>query len=50
MTDTEVSEPQGPRKPGGLQHILFSGITALYFVYLYYRLNGPDVREGFLPG
>ena len=46
MTDTEVSEPQGPRKPGGLQRILFSGITALYFVYLYYRLNGPDVREG----
>ena len=32
--------------PGALQRIVFLGITALCFVYLYYRLNGAAVREG----
>ena len=46
MTETEAEEVAAPRKPGALQRIVFLGITALCFVYLYYRLNGAAVREG----
>ena len=46
MTETEADEVAAPRKPGALQRIVFLGITALCFVYLYYRLNGAAVREG----
>ena len=46
MTETEADEVAVPRKPGALQRIVFLGITALCFVYLYYRLNGAAVREG----
>ena len=46
MTETEAEEVGAPRKPGALQRIVFLGITALCFVYLYYRLNGAAVREG----
>ena len=46
MTETEADEVRAPRKPGALQRIVFLGITALCFVYLYYRLNGAAAREG----
>ena len=46
MTETEADEVAASRKPGALQRIVFLGITALCFVYLYYRLNGAAVREG----
>ena len=46
MTETEADEVAVPRKPDALQRIVFLGITALCFVYLYYRLNGAAVREG----
>ena len=45
MTETEADEVAAPRKPGALQRIVFLGITALCFVYLYYRLNGAAVRK-----
>jgi len=45
MTETEADEVAASRKPGALQRIVFLGITALCFVYLYYRLNGAAVRE-----
>ncbi len=35
-----------PRKPGLIARILFLALTALCFVYLYYRLNGAAAREG----
>ncbi len=46
MTDNEVDELEAPRKPSAIQRIIFLGITALCFVYLYYRLNGAAAREG----
>ncbi len=46
MTEAAADEVQGPRKPGALQRAVFLVITALCFVYLYYRLNGAAVREG----
>ena len=46
MTETEADEVAASRKRGALQRIVFLGITALCFVYLYYRLNGAAVREG----
>ena len=46
MTDVAAHDMQAPRKPGLLQRAIFMGITALCFVYLYYRLNGAAVREG----
>ena len=46
MTDAATQDMQAPRKPGLLQRVIFMGITALCFVYLYYRLNGAAVREG----
>ena len=46
MTETKADGVSTPRKPGALQRIVFLGITALCFVYLYYRLNGAAVREG----
>jgi hypothetical protein len=46
MTETEANEVNGPPKSGTLQRIIFLIITALCFVYLYYRLNGAAVREG----
>ena len=46
MTETEADEVSAPRKPGALQRIVFLGITAACFVYLYYRLNGAAAREG----
>ncbi len=46
MTDNEVDQLEAPRKPSAIQRIIFLGITALCFVYLYYRLNGAAAREG----
>ena len=46
MTETEAGELEAPRKPGALQRIVFLGITAACFVYLYNRLNGAAGREG----
>ena len=46
MTDSEANEPKAPRKTSALGRIVFLGITALCFVYLYNRLNGAAVREG----
>ena len=46
MTETEAGELDAHRKPGALQHIVFLGITAACFVYLYNRLNGAAGREG----
>ena len=46
MTDVAAHDMQAPHKPGLLQRAIFMGITALCFVYLYYRLNGAAVREG----
>ena len=46
MTDAAAQDMQAPRTPGLLQRVIFMGITALCFVYLYYRLNGAAVREG----
>ena len=42
---SEADELGAPRKPGALQRIVFLGITALCFVYLYNRLNGAADRE-----
>ena len=46
MTEVAARDMQAPRKPGLLQRAIFMGVTALCFVYLYYRLNGAAVREG----
>ena len=46
MTETEAGELEAPRKPGALQRIVFLGITAACFVWLYNRLNGAAGREG----
>ena len=55
MTDsTETELPEGadnnedkpsPRKQGPLGRVIFLGITAACFVYLYFRLNGAAARE-----
>ncbi|MCY4264695.1 MAG: hypothetical protein OXE78_07545 [Gammaproteobacteria bacterium] len=42
QTDT----PSAPKKQGQLGRVLFLGITATCFVYLYFRLNGAASREG----
>lgn len=42
----EDTNSNGQRKPGIAGRILFLGITAVCFAYLYYRLNGAAVREG----
>ena len=46
MTETEAGELEAPRKPGALHRIVFLGITAGCFAYLYIRLNGAAGREG----
>lgn len=45
-TESENEGTQAPRKQGPLGRIIFLGITAACFAYLYYRLNGAAVREG----
>ncbi len=45
-TESENEASQAPRKQGPLGRIIFLGITAACFAYLYYRLNGAAVREG----
>ena len=35
-----------PKKPGLGSRVLFLGLTAVCFAYLYYRLNGAAIREG----
>ena len=42
--ETESAMPQKKTSPAG--RILFLLITAMCFVYLYYRLNGAASREG----
>ena len=41
-------EPEDPvdslKKPSPIGRIIFLIITAICFVYLYYRLNGADIR------
>ena len=46
MTEPEANSPQKPRKTSPLQRVVFLVLTALCFVYLYYRLNGAAQREG----
>lgn len=54
MTDTSSQIPETSpvtdtpprRKPSALQRGIFLLLTALCFVYLYYRLNGAAMREG----
>jgi hypothetical protein len=46
MTDTETNELEAPRKPSALQRMVFLGITAGCFIYLYNRLNGAAGRDG----
>ena len=46
MTEAETDELKALREPSALRRIVFLGITALCFVYLYYRVNGAAVREG----
>ena len=46
MTETEAGDLEAPRKPSALQRIVFIGITAGCFVYLYNRLSGAAEREG----
>lgn len=57
MTDANIQTPDAPetpnaeqapqrRKPSALQRGLFLALTALCFIYLYYRLNGAAAREG----
>ncbi|MCG8413010.1 MAG: hypothetical protein MI746_02225, partial [Pseudomonadales bacterium] len=52
-TDTENTaetesgeETAAPKKQGLLGRVVFLGITAACFVYLYFRLNGAASREG----
>lgn len=45
-TEPETEAAPGKRKQGPLGRILFLGLTAACFAYLYYRLNGAAVREG----
>lgn len=52
-TDTEnageteqAEETPAPKKQGLLGRVVFLGITAACFVYLYFRLNGAASREG----
>ena len=46
MTEPKANSPQKPRKTSPLQRVVFLVLTALCFVYLYYRLNGAAQREG----
>lgn len=49
MTDASVAAPNGTpaaRKPSALQRLVFLGITALCFAFLYLRLSGAAEREG----
>jgi len=48
MTESEAETDgiKAPRKRSALWRIVFMGITALCFVYLYSRVNGAAVREG----
>ena len=46
MTEAGPDDITAPRKPSALQRLLFLGLTALCFAYLYYRLNGAAIREG----
>jgi len=46
MTDTETNELEAHRKPSALQRMVFLGITAGCFIYLYNRLNGAAGRDG----
>lgn len=49
MTDAATAAPDaapGPRKPSALQRAVFLAITALCFVFLYFRLSGAAAREG----
>ncbi len=40
------SDAPAPRKPSALQRAVFLAITALCFVFLYFRLSGAAAREG----
>ena len=50
LDQTSSPEPENridnPNKPNPAGRIIFLIITAICFVYLYYRLNGAAVREG----
>ena len=49
MTDAASAAPSdapAARKPSALQRVVFLGITALCFVFLYFRLSGAAAREG----
>ena len=45
MTDTN-SRPGTPGRSSALGRIVFLGITAVCFIYLYFRLTGAATREG----
>ena len=44
--ETQAEESSAPKKQGLLGRVVFLGITAACFVYLYFRLNGAASREG----
>ena len=50
LDQTSSPEPKNridnPNKPNPAGRIIFLIITAICFVYLYYRLNGAAIREG----
>jgi len=49
MTDAASAAPSeapAARKPSALQRVVFLAITALCFVFLYFRLSGAAAREG----
>ncbi len=49
MTDPTPATPAGvggPRKPSPLQRLIFLAVTAICFVFLYFRLSGAAAREG----
>ena len=46
-SNPEPEDPaDSPKKPNPIGRIIFLIITAICFVYLYYRLNGAAIREG----
>ena len=45
-SEKESENGMAQSKPSAAGRILFLGLTAVCFAYLYYRLNGAAVREG----
>ena len=45
QSEVQAEENNAPKKQGLLGRVVFLGITAACFVYLYFRLNGAAARE-----